>query len=294
MKSLIFITAICMTLISPVLKAQDSGDKKLNIIVIGAHPDDPEKVGGTVYKWTQGGHNVLLVSLTNGDAGHQSLPSEELAKIRREEARRAGIVVGAKYITLDNHDGQLMPTLENRLEVVKLIREHKADLVITHRTNDYHPDHRNTGQLVLDAAYMVTVPKVLPEVPFLAKNPVFLWMSDRFEYPVPFKADVCIDIDDVIEKKIDMYHEHKSQMYEWLPYNRGGLDEVPATDAERRAWLGRQRKSGSNAEPYREILAELYGQGRAWKIRYCEAFQDSQYGSRLTKENMLYYFPFLK
>jgi len=295
MKSIVyFVLVICFIFTPPVLKAQNTTGGKLNIIIIGAHPDDPEKVGGTAYKWVQAGHNVLLVSLTNGDAGHQSIPSGKLAKIRREEARRAGEAIGARYITLDNHDGQLMPTLKNRLQVVKLIREHKADLVITHRTNDYHPDHRNTGQLVLDAAYMVTVPKVLPRVPFLAKNPVFLWMSDRFEYPVEFSADVCIDIDDAIEKKMDMYHEHKSQMYEWLPYNRGGLDEVPASDSERRAWIGNQRKSGSNADPYRKKLIELYGQTRGSQIKYCESFQDSGYGSRLTKENMSYYFPFLK
>jgi N-acetylglucosamine malate deacetylase 1 len=141
---------------------------------------------------------------------------------------------------------------------------------------------------------MVTVPKVLPKVRHLDKNPVFLWMSDGFQYPTPFKADVVVDIDEAIEKKMDMYHEHKSQMYEWLPYNRGGLDEVPETDAERRAWLGQRRKSGSNADHYRDKLIEIYGPERGNKIKYCEAFQDSGYGTRLTKENLYVYFPFLK
>jgi LmbE family N-acetylglucosaminyl deacetylase len=285
---------LSLILFFPVAKAVGPGDEKLSIVIIGAHPDDPEKSGGTAYKWAQAGHNVLMVSVTNGDAGHQSIPAAKLAKIRREEARRAGEVIGVKYITLDNHDGFLMPTIKNRLEIIRIIRENNADIVITHRPNDYHPDHRNTGQLVLDAAYMVTVPTVLPKVPHLEKNPVFLWVSDRFEYPAPFKADVCIDIDDVIEKKIDMYHEHKSQMYEWLPFNRGGLDQVPASDAERREWMARQRKPSSIAEPYREKLIELYGMGKGNKIKYCEAFQDSGYGSRLTKENMHHYFPFIK
>lgn len=271
-----------------------TADNKLRIIVIGAHPDDPEKVGGTVHKWAQLGHDVLLVSLTNGDAGHQTYSRKQLAKIRREEARKAGEVIGARYITLDNHDGQLMPTYENRLQVIRLIREQKADLVIFPRPYDYHPDHRYTGTLVLDAAYMVTVPKILPEVPHLEKNPVFLFMSDGFVHPEPFEAEVCVDIDDVIEKKIDMYHQHTSQMYEWLPYNRGNLDEVPATEAERREWLGKSRKSGSNAAPYRDKLIEQFGEERGKAIRYCEAFQDSGYGTRLTKENLTYYFPFLK
>lgn len=276
------------------LRAQDAPGKKLNVIIIGAHPDDPEKVGGSAYLWARDGHNVLLVSVTNGDAGHQSIPARKLAKIRREEARRAGEAIGVRYITLDNHDGFLMPTIKNRLQIVKLIREHNADLVVTHRTNDYHPDHRNTGALVLDAAYMVTVPKVLPKVRHLDKNPVFLWMGDGFQYPTPFKADVAVDISDVIENKIDMLHEHKSQMYEWLPYNRGNLDEVPKTDAERRAWLGKSRAPGSNVGPYRDKLIEIYGPEKGNSIKFCEAFQDSGYGTRLTKENMYVYFPFLK
>jgi len=284
---------ILMLFTSPV-NAQNDQDHKLHIVIIGAHPDDPEKTGGTAYKWAQLGHDVLMVSLTNGDAGHQSIKAKELAKIRREEARKAGEVIGVRYITLDNHDGQLMPTYENRLEVIKVIREHKADVVIFHRPYDYHPDHRYTGVLVLDAAYMVTVPSILPKVPHLEKNPMFLFMSDRFIHPEPFKADVCIDIDDVIEKKIDMYHQHKSQMYEWLPFNRGNLDQVPQSDSERREWLGKTRKSGSNAEPYRDKLIELYGEERGSQIQYCEAFQDSGYGTRLTKQNMYYYFPFLK
>jgi LmbE family N-acetylglucosaminyl deacetylase len=294
MKTLISFLQICIMLVPfTILNAQQAGQSnKLNIIIIGAHPDDPDEVGGTAYKWAQAGHDVLMVSLTNGDAGHQTLSSEVLAKTRREEARRAGEVIGVRYITLDNHDGQLMPTYENRLQVIRLIREQKADIVIFPRPYDYHPDHRYTGTLVLDAAYMVTVPKILPEVPFLEKNPVFLYTYDHFVHPEPFVADVVVNIDDVIDKKIDMYHQHTSQMYEWLPFNRGELDQVPATEKERRAWLGKVWGARSNAEPFRDKLIEHYGQATASKIRYCEAFQDSGYGTRLTKENIKKYFPF--
>jgi len=279
-------------LLQPAAAQQVAQNSKLHIIIIGAHPDDPDKVGGTAYKWAQMGHDVLMVSLTNGDAGHQSIKAKELARIRREEARRAGAVIGVRYITLDNHDGQLMPTYENRLEVIRLIREQKADLVIFPRPYDYHPDHRYTGTLVLDAAYMVTVPTILPKVPHLEKNPIFLFMSDGFIHPEPFKADVCVAIDDVMEKKLDMYHQHTSQMYEWLPFNRGNLNEVPATDAERRAWLGKTRAGGSEASPYRAKLIELYGQEKGAAVKYCESFQDSGYGTRLTKENIKKFFPF--
>ena len=287
------IHVVFMFVLLPCVNGQEKKGQKLHIVIFGAHPDDPDKAGGTAYKWAEMGHDVLLVSVTNGDAGHQTIKAKELAKIRREEARRAGEVIGVRYITLNNHDGQLMPTYENRLQIIKIIREQKADIVIFPRPYDYHPDHRYTGVLVLDAAYMVTVPTILPKVPHLEKNPLFLFMSDGFIHPEPFKADVCIDIDDVIEKKIDMYSQHKSQMYEWLPYNRGILSQVPASDPERRTWLGTTRKGGSDAAPYRDKLIELYGSELGSEIKYCEAFQDSGYGTRLTKENINYYFPFL-
>ncbi len=268
-------------------------DDKLNILVIGAHPDDPDiKVGGTAYKWAQQGHNVVLVSVTNGNAGHHELSADQLERARREESRRAGEVIGAKYVILDIDDGTLMPTYENRLKIIRLIREHRADVVITHRPYDYHPDHRYTGQLVLDAAYMVTVPTIVPHIPHLDRNPMFLYMSDRFTQPIEFKPDVCVDIDDVVEKKLDMIHEHTSQMYEWLPFNQGILDQVPEGDRERREWMGERRRRGFSAEPYRDKLIELYGRQRGTRINYAECFQDSEYGVRLTEENMKRYFPF--
>lgn len=291
---IVLIQTVILMALQPLANAQGDQDKKLHVVIFGAHPDDPDKAGGTACKWAQLGYDVLMVAVTNGDAGHQTIKARELAKLRREEARKAGEVIGVRYITLDNHDGQLMPTYENRLQIIKIIREQKADIVICPRPYDYHPDHRYTGVLVLDAAYMVTVPTILPKVPIVEKNPLFLFMSDGFIHPEPFKADVCVDIDDVIEKKMDMYHQHKTQMYEWLPYNRGVLSEVPATDAERRIWLGETRKPAFDANPYRDKLTELYGTERGSKIRYCEAFQDSGYGTKLTKENMNYYFPFIK
>ena len=295
MKPIVLLIQLFFVLaISPLAYGQVDQEKKLRIVIFGAHPDDPDKAGGTAFRWLQMGYDVLMVSVTNGDAGHQTIKAKELAKIRREEARKAGEVIGVRYITLNNHDGQLMPTYENRLQIIKIIREQKADVVICPRPYDYHPDHRYTSVLVLDAAYMVTVPTILPKVPIVEKNPVFLFMSDGFIHPEPFKADVCIDIDDVIEKKMDMYHQHKSQMYEWLPYNRGELSQVPVSDADRRAWLGENRKKASDANPYREKLIELYGIERGSKIEFCEAFQDSGYGTKLTKENINYYFPFLK
>jgi LmbE family N-acetylglucosaminyl deacetylase len=270
------------------------GQRPLRIIVFGAHPDDPEKVGGTMAKFVAQGHAVRLVSLTNGNAGHFSMGGGPLAQRRYQETQCAGRAIGAEYVVLDNDDGKLMPTLENREQVIRQIREFRADIVISPRPNDYHPDHRNTGLLVRDAAYMVTVPNIVASVPHLMKNPIFLYMWDRFTEPSPFVPDIVVAIDDVIEQKIDMYHCHESQMYEWLPYNQGILDAVPSDGAQRRAWLAEIRgfRSSEPGETYRELLTQLYGPTKGSQVRQAEAFEVSEYGSQPSRAELKTLFPF--
>ena len=272
----------------------NQSSEKLRVLVIGAHPDDPEKVGGTMAKFIMKGHKVRLVSMTNGNAGHQTMGGGPLAQRRFKEAACAGKVIGAEYVVLDNDDGRLMPTLENREQVIAQIRSFQADIVITHRPNDYHPDHRNTGLLVRDAAHMVTVPNIVPFVPHLTKNPIFMYMNDRFTKPNPFEPDIVVAIDEVIEKKIDMYHCHDSQVYEWLPYNGGYLEEVPTAPAARRAWLGKRWKERSEgpAKRYEDKLVELYGTERASKVDYAEAFEVSEYGAQPSESELKKLFPF--
>jgi LmbE family N-acetylglucosaminyl deacetylase len=266
----------------------------LRLLVIGAHPDDPDKSGGTMARYVQLGHTVKFVSLTNGDAGHQSIGGGPLALIRTAEAKCAGEVIDSEYITLDNHDGELMPTLEVRRQVIRVIREFKPDMVFTPRVDDYHPDHRATGQLVRDAAYMVTVPNIVAKTPHLEKNPIFVNVEDRFSRPSPFDPVIVVDVGDVVEKKVDMYHCHTSQMYEWLPYNRGNLDEVPEGDAERRAWLAEQLKARwrRTADRFRDKLIELYGEEKGSKVEFAEAFEISEYGYMPPMEELKKLFPF--
>ena len=269
--------------------------EKLRIMVIGAHPDDAEDAGGTAAKYIEMGHTVRLVSVTNGDAGHQSMGGGPLALRRSREAKKAGEAIGAEYIVLGNHDGELMPTLENRRTLIMVIREFMPDMIFTHRTNDYHPDHRYTGILVQDAAYMVMVPNIVPETPPLKKNPVIMFLHDRFTKPNPFNPDIVVAIDDVIEKKIDMYHAHESQMYEWLPWIGGFLDTVPENKKDRRDWLAKTRvipNAQEIAKKYREKLIELYGREKGSKVQYAEAFQISEYGGRMTQDNLKILFPF--
>src|SRR5947199_7972695 len=214
-------------------------NQPVRVIAFGAHPDDCDLgAGGIAAKYAARGDKVKFVSLTNGDAGHQSLRGEELAKRRRAEALEAGRRIGIAYEVLANHDGKLLPTLEVREQVNREIRRWHADLVLAPRPNDYHPDHRYTGVLVQDAAYMVVVPNVASDTPPLRRNPVFMYFEDGFQKPNPFTPDVAISIDDVIEKKLDMLDAHVSQVYEWLPWVAGTLETVPTDPVARRRWLG--------------------------------------------------------
>jgi LmbE family N-acetylglucosaminyl deacetylase len=268
---------------------------RLRVLVIGAHPDDCDiTAGGVAALYAQQGHTVTFVSVTNGDAGHHEMGGGTLARRRLGEAAAAGKAIGIEYRILDNHDGQLLPTLDRRDQIIALIRELRPDLVMSPRPNDYHPDHRYTAQLIQDAAYMVTVPNVAAHSPHLPKNPVIVYVSDHFKKPYPFTPDVAVAIDSVVEKKIDMLHAHVSQFYEWLPYNGGYLESVPAGDAERRAWLRDrfQPRLGGIADRFRPLLAKFYGEERAAKIQYAEAFEGCEYGLPLTQENIPRLFPF--
>src|ERR1700722_15752945 len=194
------------------------GDK-IRVIAFGAHPDDCDiRASGTAALFAKMGHAVKFVSVTNGDAGHQSTTGVALAKRRLGEAKESAWRLGIEYEVLNNHDGELLPTLEVRKEIIRQIRKWNADIVLAPRPNDYHPDHRYTGVLVQDAAYMVVVPNICPDTPPLRKNPVFLYYEDHFQKPNPFRPDIAVDIGAVVDKKIDALDSHVSQFYEWLPW----------------------------------------------------------------------------
>lgn len=270
--------------------------KPLRLLIIGAHPDDADyAAGGTAALYRAAGHDVLMVSMTNGDAGHQLQPGPLLAQRRNKEATAAAAVISAVYRILDNHDGELLPTLENRRLVIGLLRTYQPDLVLTHRPNDYHPDHRYTSQLVQDAAYMVTVPAVVPDVPHLPRDPVIAYLPDDFQKPYPFSPSVAVDVGPVADRIIDMLHCHKSQFYEWLPFNREVTHEVPAGDQERWHWLGEQirAKLRHQANLYRNLLIDLYGPERGGKIEYAEGFEGCEYGAPLDDSTRKKLFPFV-
>lgn len=265
----------------------------IRVLAIGAHPDDCDIfAGGTAALWRRRGDLVRFVSMTRGDAGHHAMEKEALALRRREEARRAAKIIGIEYQVLDHPDGEVFPSLECRFEVIRLIREFRPDLVLTHRPFDYHPDHRYTSTLVLDSAYMVTVPLVCPDVPHLERNPVLGYLFDDFERPVPFRPDVLIDVGEVMDLKWRMLEAHESQFYEWLPANQGRLDAVPDGGAERRAWLEKEWEPFLErpAERFRDRLVELHGErGRA--MRHVEVFEIGEHGRRPEPQEIRRLFP---
>jgi LmbE family N-acetylglucosaminyl deacetylase len=261
--------------------------------MIGAHPDDCDQDGGgTAILFAKMGYAVKFVSVTNGDAGHQSIGGGMLAKRRLLEAKEAGKRFGVEYEVLGNHDGELLPTLEVRLQVIRKIREWNADVVIAPRPNDYHPDHRYTGVLVQDAAYMVAVPNVAPDTAPLKKNPVFLYFQDFFQRPNPFRPDVTVDISSVYLQKMHALGAHESQVYEWLPWIGGYLEQVPKDPGSREKWLATNRQVKITPE-VRLGLEKWYDKTYAAEVQHAEAFEICEYGTQPTESEIRKIFPML-
>ena len=278
-------------------QAPQAPTEPLRIIAFGAHPDDCElDAGGVAAKWAALGHKFKCVSVTNGDIGHATMAGGPLAQRRRAEALAAARILGIETEVLDNHDGELMVTLENRRRIARLIREWRADVVISHRPNDYHPDHRYTGVLVMDAAYMVQVPFFDPQVPPLRRNPVFLFSEDGFQKPNPFSGDIVVAIDDVVEKKLAAVEAMESQFYEGgcCDVPAGGLPQDAAGQAARKQQVRNafSQRFAATADRFRARLAARYGQQRASTIKFAEAFEICEYGRQPDEAEIRRLFPF--
>jgi LmbE family N-acetylglucosaminyl deacetylase len=294
--------ASCLVILLTSATAQDGQaptEKQIRVIVFGAHPDDAEyKAGGCAAMWAQAGHAVKLVSVTNGDIGHWEMSGGQLAKRRTEESALVAERLGVESQVLDIHDGELLPTLENRRTITRLIRQWQADIVICHRPWDYHPDHRYVGVLVQDAAYMVAVPFFCPDTPPLEKNPVFLYSSDGFQKPYPFKADIAVAIDPVFEQKVDALMALVSQTFEGGALGSAEIMAAnpPADKPEaRRQWLHKRwhnRQSGE-ANRYRDSLVKWYGEDAAKEVKYAETFEICEFGRQPSDDEVRRLFPFL-
>ena len=274
----------------------------MKILAIGAHQDDNEfRIGGLAQKYVKAGHDVRFLSMCNGCGGHHIMTPEETKARRAGESAKVAEFLGITYDIWDIDDCTIMADLETRYRLIRYIREYNPDLIISHRTIDYHADHRAVAQLVQDASYILTVPHTCPDVPAMKKMPIIVYYEDRFKNP-DFEATYVVDIDDVIDGKLYISHLNVSQVYEWLPYNSGYTD-VPEGDAERFEWLkgmnitadttdeqvmaagrGYAVRYAKTAARFRKQLIEKYGEERGAKVRYAEAFQLCEYGTIPDKE----------
>ena len=290
----VVLTALLFSMAPNQSWAQDE-DGVLRIIAFGAHPDDCEiKASGVARMWAKQGHKVKFVSVTNGDIGHFEMAGGVLAQRRTREVEECARLLGIETEVLDNHDGELMPTLENRKKIARLIREWQADVVLTPRANDYHPDHRYTAILVQDAAFMVTVPYFTPNTPRVKKNPVFLYYYDRFKKPYPFEPSIAVGIDADSGPKWECMAALKSQFSEWNAWLDGYDHEVPEDEEGRKEYIsGRfQARDMFVADTYRDLLVEWYGEEQGKAFKYAEVFEISEYGRQPTKEELAILFPF--
>jgi N-acetylglucosamine malate deacetylase 1 len=266
----------------------------LRILAFGAHPDDAElKAAGVASLWASQGHKVKLVAMTNGDVGHFEQAGGPLAKRRKAEVQECARIFGAESEVLDIHDGELMPTLENRRTVSRIIRNFQADIVMGHRPYDYHPDHRYTGVLLDDSAVVVGAPFFVPDTPPTPRNPVFMYYSDDFKHPYPFQADVVVSIDSVAEKKWACISAMPSQFGDADSWQARTRPDVPKTEPARSQFLLDMVKTRNEAvaNQYRAQLIALYGEQRGKAVKYAEAFQLGQYGRQPTKAELTKMFP---
>lgn len=289
-------TALLLTALVGYSRSEPTEDQKIKVLVIGAHPDDCDLgAGGLAAHYVALGHKVKFVALTTGDKGHQEQGGGPLAKRRILESEEAGRRLGVTYEVLDNHSGELMPTLENRMKVIRMIREWDADVVISHRSNDYHPDHRSTAMLVQDAAYLVIIPGMLPGIPALGKNPVFLYIRDRFQRPNPHRPDIAVEIASVFPKKLAALDAHVSQFYEWLPWTGGNLEQIPKDPDERKNWLKNWvALRYVVTDEIRQSLIRWYGPEKASAIQTVETFEITEYGSQPGEPEIRRLFPMLR
>lgn len=290
-------------------------EKKLKVLMVGAHPDDNDICGGGLaIKYASAGHEVRFLSVCNGCGGHHVMKPDEIAKRRYGETQAVAALAGITYDVWDIPDCAVMADLETRNKLIVYIREFCPDIIFTHRTNDYHADHRNAAMLVQDASYLLTVPNLCPEAPAMRFMPVIMYFRDHFKNP-PFVPDMIVDIDDVIDKKYGLWNCHVSQFYEWLPYTYGTENDVPEGEAERLEWLHSPRVPRDKVLPlkvlegmtshtghgesveakyaalYRKLLVKRYG-AKGKKVVFAEAYETSEYGTQLTKENIDVLFPF--
>ena len=196
----------------------------MNVLAVGANPDDVEFLcAGTLARCAKRGDRVAISYLTTGDKGASDVPPEEMAEIRREEAERAARIIGADLFPLGIPDGEVEPTLAWRRRIVEVMRCAAPDLIITHNPHDYMSDHTATSRLVEEASFWAgsAVFRGDPnQAPAHDKRPPVYYMESVLG--IGFVPQEYVDITDVMDVKIEMLSQHRSQLR--FMKERDGLD----------------------------------------------------------------------
>jgi LmbE family N-acetylglucosaminyl deacetylase len=189
----------------------------MNVLAIGAHPDDLEILcGGTLARCARRGDRVTMLIMTDGSAGHAEIPPEDLAAIRQEEACAAAAVIGAELVWLGLRDEFVFNDEPTRLLLLNAIRGAPPNLILTHHPGDYHPDHRATSRAVFDASFIMGLPNVRTE------NPAHPGVATLYYFDTlagqGFLPTEYVDVSETWETKVRMLEQHRSQV-EWLRHH---------------------------------------------------------------------------
>lgn len=269
----------------------------IRVLVIMAHPDEAEEyAGGSIALFSKYGDSIRIASLTNGDVGHWTMTKEALAERRKNEANAAGKILGATYEILNHHDGELEATISLRKEVVRIIREWKPDIVISflQMFGGGHPDNMVVAKTVQESAGLSMAPLFLPEIPALTRKPVFLVVRDYFSKSFAHQPDIVIPIDKTLDLKLESFSAHASQFFEFAPFQKGILDEVPKDEAGRKPFFEKYWGEFSAINPaMRKWLISWFGESIASSFNYAEEFEFAPYSRRPLSEELLKLFPML-
>jgi len=270
----------------------------INFLMISGHPDDYTLFGGgTGQKILKDGGNVKFISMTMGEQGNPFRSGGELARLRRDCCEKVKHQYGADIEVWNFHDGETWYSLETRNRILESIRAFKADIVVCPHPFCTHPDLRNTGNLVQDAAYFSTIRNILPNIEALSKKPVVLypWWHEIREKVSPYQIDVVVNTEDIIDELCDITALHGSTIYEWAAFKYQMLDKFEDMSEEERLRWHRQtvieplheKRAGLG----RNKLIERYGQEKGSSIRYAELFELSEYGSMPDHAGLLQLLP---
>ena len=202
----------------------------MNVLFVGAHPDDVEVFcGGTAALYAGRKDTLFFCVATNGNVGSSTLGPDEIAAIRHQEARQAAGVVGAELIWLDFDDEFLIDSVEARHRFIEAFRIARPDVVFCHSLVDYNPDHSTSGRIVDECIHMATVPNIKTDSPPTDHVPHVYFMDTIAG--VGFTPELYVDVTETFETKLEMVRQHKSQdswMKDIFGYELDEFLEIPA------------------------------------------------------------------